>query len=259
MTTLVRRNFSRHGRSQCYRLALFSRSQILRSNMSTVPLDMSNGMSFPKEPPLPPIHRGSVYVPSESGRFSTASQNDSAANNPAFDDISMSISGKLSNVEAQRIISVLQEIQRKVQLIGLLPDVIDKRVSAVFGGETFNLIKVDQLRYIMIGGLILWKTGSPTIGGKIQDVAWFQGAWEGSCWTRIIGTIHSRSFQRQRSHFCKIRRNWKKLPSYSGHPLVRWLDTSFTIPPPWTNCATWNQPRPRLSHNSSISYKKLKI
>nr|KAJ3422260.1 hypothetical protein HK105_000469 [Polyrhizophydium stewartii] len=52
-----------------------------------------------------------------------------------------SYSSKLTNVEAQRIMAVLQELQRKVYLIGLLPDVMDRRVSTVFGGETFNIIK----------------------------------------------------------------------------------------------------------------------
>ena len=60
-------------------------------------------------------------------------------------DEESSISGKLSNIEAQRIISVIQEIQKKVSQIGLLPDIMDNRVSSVFGGETFTLIRVNYV------------------------------------------------------------------------------------------------------------------
>ena len=106
-------------------------------HLTMASLSQQSSFSFPKEPPLPSIPRASVYGGSDAGR-STNSQTDAII--PAVEEVAMS--GKLANVEAQRIMSVLQEVQRKVQQIGLLPDVIDKRVSSVFGGETFNLIKV---------------------------------------------------------------------------------------------------------------------
>ena len=87
--------------------------------------------AFPKEPPLPSINRNSVYGVFDLNHFSKSDGPEES-----------SISGKLSNIEAQRIISVLQEIQRKVGQIGLLPDIIDNRVSSVFGGETYALIRV---------------------------------------------------------------------------------------------------------------------
>jgi hypothetical protein len=85
--------------------------------------------AFPKEPPLPSINRNSI-----NGVLDLVHKADNVEEN--------SISGKLSNIEAQRIISVLQEIQRKVGQIGLLPDIIDNRVSSVFGGDTYTLIRV---------------------------------------------------------------------------------------------------------------------
>lgn len=92
---------------------------------------MMNEFTFPKEPLLPsiPFNRGSVYAPDQSLNIKS--------------DEESSISGKLSNIEAQRIISVVQEIQRKVSQIGQLPDIMDNRVSSVFGGETFTLIRVN--------------------------------------------------------------------------------------------------------------------
>jgi hypothetical protein len=89
-----------------------------------------NDLVFPKEPPLPAI-------PSYNKNYDTYQ----SIFSPEKDEES-SISGKLSNIEAQRIISVVQEIQRKVSHIGQLPDIMDNRVSSVFGGETFTLIRV---------------------------------------------------------------------------------------------------------------------
>lgn len=51
-------------------------------------------------------------------------------------------SAKLNNVEAQRVMAVISEMQKKVQLIGLLPDVVDRRVSSVFGPESMATIQV---------------------------------------------------------------------------------------------------------------------
>lgn len=58
---------------------------------------------------------------------------------PAFDDFSYT--GKLTNVEAQRIMAVLQEIQKKIHLIGLFPDAADRKVASVLNGDGFNLLK----------------------------------------------------------------------------------------------------------------------
>ncbi|KAI8898298.1 hypothetical protein BC833DRAFT_442342 [Globomyces pollinis-pini] len=52
-----------------------------------------------------------------------------------------SYSSKLTNVEAQRIMSVLQEIQKKVQLIGLIPDTLDRKTSTVLSGDALNYVK----------------------------------------------------------------------------------------------------------------------
>jgi hypothetical protein len=113
-----------------------------------------NDLTFPKEPPLPSIpsyNRASILVDNRSSIFSP----DPLSNQK---DEESSISGKLSNIEAQRIISVIQEIQKKVSQIDQLPDVMDNRVSSVFGGETFTLIRVILLIKIL---------GSPSIRNKI--------------------------------------------------------------------------------------------
>ena len=97
--------------------------------------------NFPKEPPLPPI--GASKVPKSSlGVENSINAIDSTNSIPMNNMEDNSFSNKLTNVEAQRIISVLQEAQKKVQLIGYLPDTIDRRVSTVFSGETITLITV---------------------------------------------------------------------------------------------------------------------
>ena len=102
--------------------------------MTSLATQDSRRLSFAKEPPLPPIPRESA-VKSEVPSVPESTI-------PNTGDEIPSVSGKLTNVEGQRIMTVIQEIQRKVQMVGLLPDVIDKRVSSVFGGDTFSLIKV---------------------------------------------------------------------------------------------------------------------
>ena len=107
-----------------------------------------NDLTFPKEPPLPSIPslhqsqygsntRSSFFVDNRTSAFMP----DQSLNLKSEEEVS--ISGKLSNIEAQRIISVIQEVQKKVSQIGLLPDIMDNRVSSVFGSETFTLIKVN--------------------------------------------------------------------------------------------------------------------
>lgn len=85
----------------------------------------SQQLSFPKEPPLPPI--GSVGA---------------AAYPPADEVTNTNGFNKLSNVEAQRIMSVINEIQRKAVLVGLLPDHLDRRASGMFSADVLTLLTV---------------------------------------------------------------------------------------------------------------------
>ncbi|KAJ3258002.1 hypothetical protein HK103_004136 [Boothiomyces macroporosus] len=64
---------------------------------------------------------------------------DNAANQVSLDDFSYS--SKLTNVESQRIMAVLQEIQKKVYLMGLIPEIMDKKTSTVLTGDALALIK----------------------------------------------------------------------------------------------------------------------
>lgn len=84
---------------------------------------------------LPPIGRGS------QASISPIPQDTTVQSGAGFAE-EFSYSSKLTNVEGQRIMAVIQELQRKVYLIGLLPDAMDRRVSTVFGNDTFNIIKV---------------------------------------------------------------------------------------------------------------------
>lgn len=52
-----------------------------------------------------------------------------------------SYSSKLTNVEAQRIMAVLQEIQKKILIIGLLPDVNDRKLATVLSGSIVQMVK----------------------------------------------------------------------------------------------------------------------
>ncbi|ORY39943.1 hypothetical protein BCR33DRAFT_853067 [Rhizoclosmatium globosum] len=118
---------------------------------------MMNTASFPKEPPLPPIGATNSRASIAGGQIRRASSvqqshNNSHGNGPSsilpnlpqqsqsgvIDD--SQLTGKLINVEAQRIMSVLQEAQRKVMVIGMLPDEVDRRVSTVFAAETVAYI-----------------------------------------------------------------------------------------------------------------------
>lgn len=89
-----------------------------------------SALSFSKEPPLPPIE------PSAVGN-QTAQIMDDSVNSGAL--------SKLSNVEAQRIMSVLNEIQRKVLLVGLLPDHLDRRTANIFTGELYTTLLVRHI------------------------------------------------------------------------------------------------------------------
>ncbi|KAJ3066695.1 hypothetical protein HDU98_010015 [Podochytrium sp. JEL0797] len=120
-------------------------------------INTSNPHPFPKEPPLPPIgstYRGSSIVQRASSivqRAASVTQTRDSTTDlqqlqpttavPSMVDDSV-LTGKLINVEAQRIMSVLQEAQRKVLVMGLLPDEVDRRVSNVFAAETVALIGV---------------------------------------------------------------------------------------------------------------------
>ena len=78
-------------------------------------------------------------LPSIKKETNTISFEQSIASNGIED---FSYSGKLTNVEAQRIMAVLQEIQKKVAVIGLFPDATERKVASVLNGEGFNLLKV---------------------------------------------------------------------------------------------------------------------
>jgi hypothetical protein len=102
------------------------------------------GLSFPKDTPLPPIGSSS-----HNTKLSNATQFEYHGILPSgqqqmvtsiVDDGTFST--KLTNVEAQRIMSVLQEAQKKVLLIGFLPDTVDRKVSTVLGNEAVALITV---------------------------------------------------------------------------------------------------------------------
>jgi hypothetical protein len=64
-------------------------------------------------------------------------------------------SSKLTNVEAQRIMAVLQEIQKKFHIIGLLPDINDRKLATVLSGSIVPMVKeLNQLelKYKSISG-----------------------------------------------------------------------------------------------------------
>ncbi|KAJ3129096.1 hypothetical protein HK100_008835 [Physocladia obscura] len=123
--------------------------------------------SFPKEPPLPPIGQSHFHRLNSLAASTIKSTQQQIF--PALPQLSLApeeqqqqqqqqqlqlsehqqtsiiiedvgLTGKLVNVEAQRVMSVLQEAQRKIAIIGLLPDEVDRRVSTVFGAETVALI-----------------------------------------------------------------------------------------------------------------------
>lgn len=50
----------------------------------------------------------------------------------------------LSNVDAQRIITILNEMERKIQLIDMLPEQNDKKANSIFDLTTISLIKVSS-------------------------------------------------------------------------------------------------------------------
>jgi hypothetical protein len=115
--------------------------------------------SFPKEQPLPPIGQshlarsgggGGVAATAISVTAETSAANNGFAESAVpTNDTSLlddtSFSSKLTNVEAQRIMSVLQEAQRKVRLIGMIPEVIDRKVTAIFSQDTVAVISVSSV------------------------------------------------------------------------------------------------------------------
>jgi hypothetical protein len=55
------------------------------------------------------------------------------------------LQSKLKNVEAQRILAVVQEIQRKMSLMALLPERVDGRFAMVFGEQFSTQMAVSWL------------------------------------------------------------------------------------------------------------------
>lgn len=90
----------------------------VRNNASTV--------KFPQETALPPIRR------KEEGTEKVETP---------YGPDEVSYSSKLTNVEAQRIMSVIQDIQRKIQIINLLPEATDRRPATVFNMDTLSALK----------------------------------------------------------------------------------------------------------------------
>ncbi|KAJ3209925.1 hypothetical protein HDU67_005817 [Dinochytrium kinnereticum] len=87
--------------------------------------------SFPRDPPLPPI----------AGTAAAAHQDSASPNDAILGNEEVVISSKLSNVESQRIMSVLQELQTKIQIVDMLPDTIDRRANNSLLSETIVMIR----------------------------------------------------------------------------------------------------------------------
>ncbi len=68
-----------------------------------------------------------------------------AAHSQATDSNADLIDEGLSNVDAQRIMSILNELEKKVQLLDMLPVQTDKKVTSVFDLATISLIKVPMI------------------------------------------------------------------------------------------------------------------
>ncbi|KAI8909413.1 hypothetical protein DFJ77DRAFT_472408 [Powellomyces hirtus] len=107
-----------------------------------------------KDSPLPPIGSASGNATDVYSRTGTGarpaycgSRTTTAHSDPpdAVPDTA-SFSSKLTNIEAQRVMSVLMDMQRKVQLVGLLPDSMDRRMSTIFSAEIFAAIA--ELRHL---------------------------------------------------------------------------------------------------------------
>jgi hypothetical protein len=104
-----------------------------------------------RDHPLPPIggtkagSLGSLLElasPSSSSYAGASQQPPQPLDDPSGAPFATPTTGKLNNVEAQRIMAMVVEVQRKVQILGLLPDTIDRKTSSLFSGEAMSLIKV---------------------------------------------------------------------------------------------------------------------
>ncbi|KAJ3248281.1 hypothetical protein HDU78_001287 [Chytriomyces hyalinus] len=97
--------------------------------------------------PLPPIGTPVATRHAAAGARSASTIHGSEMSNISVvgSAIDESLTGKLINVEAQRIMSVLQEAQKKVAVIGLLPDEVDRRVATMFNSDTVALIGEHKL------------------------------------------------------------------------------------------------------------------
>ncbi|KAI8911719.1 hypothetical protein EDD86DRAFT_203094 [Gorgonomyces haynaldii] len=56
-------------------------------------------------------------------------------------DDDFSYSSKLTNIEAQRIMAVIQEIQKKVHMMNMLNDAAEKRTNSILSAETSALVR----------------------------------------------------------------------------------------------------------------------
>ncbi len=85
--------------------------------MSTSLLSNGNPFSF-KETPLPPIGNETDEVGEHN------------------------YSNRLSNVEAQRIMTVLQESTKKVDILSMIPNELDEEARSLLGNDLANSIQV---------------------------------------------------------------------------------------------------------------------
>jgi hypothetical protein len=96
---------------------------------------------------LPPIGKGnksklSQSIVSGEVRPSSAGALPPLKQQPKYQPISEEPKSSALNIEGQRILSVLQEAQRKIQFIQSIPDVPDRNLAALLGDEVLEVIKV---------------------------------------------------------------------------------------------------------------------
>jgi hypothetical protein len=94
--------------------------------------------------PVVPERGGMLPSLSQTSVFSNSQKNltQIGASTQDKSQVDANYSSKLSNVEAQRIMSVLQEGQRKIALLSLIPEAVDRKVVSVLGNEIAGSIQV---------------------------------------------------------------------------------------------------------------------
>ncbi|KAJ3154004.1 hypothetical protein HDU89_008871 [Geranomyces variabilis] len=143
---------------------------------------VSSNFQIRKDSPLPPIGSAGISDGYGSrlgtgrtggvngyGSRTTTAHSESVTDTAAADAVS-TFSNKLTNVEAQRVMSVLMEMQKKVQLVGLLPDSMDRRMSTIFSQEISAAIA--ELRQLeeRYESLLNSDGSRPTITPEMREV-----------------------------------------------------------------------------------------